>query len=213
MAIRFTQAIFEASTFSGSHYILGSWYKDDEIGKRTAVFTSAAQFGTFFSGVMQGAISQTLDGRLGHPGWSWLFIINFAMTIPVAIYGFLMFPDTPHTVKAFWLSEEERALCLSRLPPSEHYVITWDRFKASIWKVVTTWRYYLFSALFMVSATSFEKTGIYAEFGLWLKSENYPKHLVNYYPTISTAVSIVGTYVITVYCDATGHRVSTAFQT
>lgn len=135
-------------------------------------------------------------------------IINFAMTIPVAIYGFLMFPDTPHTVKAFWLTEEERQLCLTRLPPTEHYVITWARFKASIWKVVTTWRFYLFSALFMISATSFEKTGIYAEFGLWLKAENYPKHLINYYPTISTAVSIVGTYVITVYCDATGHRVS-----
>lgn len=37
MGIRFTMALFEASTFSGSHYILGSWYKDAELGKRTAV--------------------------------------------------------------------------------------------------------------------------------------------------------------------------------
>lgn len=49
--LRFTMAIFEASTFSGTHvsitstmpvrsdhqYILGSWYKDSELGARTAV--------------------------------------------------------------------------------------------------------------------------------------------------------------------------------
>lgn len=52
MGIRFTQALFEASTFSGTHvswiglnncvaadnqYILGSWYKTGEFGKRSAV--------------------------------------------------------------------------------------------------------------------------------------------------------------------------------
>lgn len=37
MAIRFVMAIFEASTFSGTHFILGSWYKDKELGKRSAV--------------------------------------------------------------------------------------------------------------------------------------------------------------------------------
>lgn len=89
MAIRFVQAIFEASTFSGSHvsrpildvvaatnskYILGSWYRDNELGKRTAVFTSAAQFGTFFSGIMQGSIKKSLNGRNGKTGWQWLFV-------------------------------------------------------------------------------------------------------------------------------------------
>lgn len=72
--MRFVQAIFEASTFSGSHYILGTWYRDNELGKRTAVFTSAAQFGTFFSGIMQGAIKSSLDGRHGKAGWQWLFV-------------------------------------------------------------------------------------------------------------------------------------------
>ncbi|BEJ12518.1 hypothetical protein CspHIS471_0209780 [Cutaneotrichosporon sp. HIS471] len=206
MAIRFVMAIFEASTFSGSHYILGSWYKDEELGKRTAVFTSAAQFGTMFSGIMQGAIRQTMEGRNGLAGWQWMMIINFAMTIPIGVYGFVMFPGTPQTVNSFWLTEEERELCLSRLPPHEHYVVTWPRFKKSILTIVSTWRYYLFSALFMVSATSFEKTGIYNEFMFWLEDAGYPKHLVNYYPCIYTAVAIVGTYIMTVYCDATGHR-------
>lgn len=86
------------------------------------------------------------------------------MTMPIALYGYLMFPDTPHTSKAWWLSHEEREVCLRRVPYQDHYVITWPRFKASIWLTVKTWRYYLFCALFMLSATSFEKTGVYSEF-------------------------------------------------
>jgi ACS family pantothenate transporter-like MFS transporter len=86
-----------------------------------------------------------------------MMIINAIMTFPIGIYGFVMFPGTPHTVKSFWLTEEEREMCLTRLPPHEHYVVTWPRFKQSIMTIISTWRYYLFSALFMVSATSFEK--------------------------------------------------------
>jgi ACS family pantothenate transporter-like MFS transporter len=115
--IRFVCGIFEASTFSGTHYILGSWYKDRELGKRSAVFATAAQVGSLFSGIMQGAIISTLEGRSGLRGWQWLFVIDFCITsectvthdlksprwpasVPIAIYGFAMFPDTPHTTKA-----------------------------------------------------------------------------------------------------------------
>jgi ACS family pantothenate transporter-like MFS transporter len=87
------------------------------------------------------------------------------MTMPIAVYGFLMFPDTPHTVKSWWLSEDERQRCRRRIPYQDHYVVTWQRFRDSIRTTVKTWRFYLFSALFMLSSLSFEKTGVYAEFG------------------------------------------------
>ncbi|TFY51671.1 hypothetical protein EVJ58_g10445 [Rhodofomes roseus] len=41
-AIRFFQGLSEASTFVGTHYILGSWYKPGELGKRSGIFTSSA---------------------------------------------------------------------------------------------------------------------------------------------------------------------------
>jgi ACS family pantothenate transporter-like MFS transporter len=50
MAIRFLQGIVESSTFSGVHYILGSWYTEAEIGKRSAIFSSSSQMGSLFSG-------------------------------------------------------------------------------------------------------------------------------------------------------------------
>lgn len=61
MVIRFFQAAIEASTFVGCHYILGSWYKADELGKRTAIFTSSGLAGTLFSGFLQGGIYTSLS--------------------------------------------------------------------------------------------------------------------------------------------------------
>lgn len=36
------------------------------------------------------------------------FIIDGVITLPIALYGFLVFPDTPATTKSFYLSEEVR---------------------------------------------------------------------------------------------------------
>lgn len=61
MVIRFFQAAIEASTFVGCHYILGSWYKAEELGKRSAIFTASGLAGTMFSGFLQGAIYKNLS--------------------------------------------------------------------------------------------------------------------------------------------------------
>ena len=36
------------------------------------------------------------------------FIIDGVITLPIALYGFLIFPDLPATTKAFYLTEEAR---------------------------------------------------------------------------------------------------------
>ena len=61
MIIRFFQAVLEASTFPGVQYILGAWYKPEELGKRTAIFTSAGLAGSMFSGFLQGGVYNTLS--------------------------------------------------------------------------------------------------------------------------------------------------------
>jgi ACS family pantothenate transporter-like MFS transporter len=37
--------------------------------------------------------------------------------LPIAVFGFLYFPDIPENTKASYLSQEERKLAVSRLPP------------------------------------------------------------------------------------------------
>lgn len=74
--IRFFLGLAEASTYSGAIYIMGSWYKPEEISKRTAIFTASGQVGTMFAGVMMAAIYKGLGGLAGLGGWQWVFIIG-----------------------------------------------------------------------------------------------------------------------------------------
>lgn len=75
MAVRFFLGIAEASTFSGTHYILGSWYTERELGKRSGLFTASGLAGTMFGGFIQTGIHSSLDGVRGLSGWRWLFIV------------------------------------------------------------------------------------------------------------------------------------------
>ncbi|KAL2163885.1 hypothetical protein VTH06DRAFT_3097 [Thermothelomyces fergusii] len=120
MAIRFFQGIAEASTFVGTHYILGSWYTERELGKRSGVFTASGLAGTMIGGFIQTGIYTSMDGRHGLRGWRWLFLIDGVITLPVALYGFFLFPDIPATTAAPYLTPAERELAVSRLRRHGH---------------------------------------------------------------------------------------------
>jgi MFS transporter, ACS family, pantothenate transporter len=38
VALRFFIGLAESPFFAGMHYVLGSWYKEDELGKRACIF-------------------------------------------------------------------------------------------------------------------------------------------------------------------------------
>lgn len=71
-AVRFFQGLIEASTYSGTIYIIGSWYKPREIAKRVAIFTASGNAGQMFAGIMMSAIWKSLDGHSGLAGWQWV---------------------------------------------------------------------------------------------------------------------------------------------
>jgi ACS family pantothenate transporter-like MFS transporter len=75
MAIRFFQGLAESSTFVGTHYILGSWYTETELGKRSGLFTASGLAGTLFGGFLQTGIHKSMNGLRGLSGWRWLFIV------------------------------------------------------------------------------------------------------------------------------------------
>ena len=73
-AIRFFQGVAEATTFVGTHYILGSWYTERELGKRSGIFTASGLAGTMIGGYIQTGIQSSLHMRHGLSGWRWLFM-------------------------------------------------------------------------------------------------------------------------------------------
>ena len=54
-----------------------------------------------------------MDGKGGLLAWRWLFILEGAITVIIALAAFFILPDFPKSTK--WLTEEERDLAMWRL--------------------------------------------------------------------------------------------------
>ncbi|KAK3306289.1 major facilitator superfamily domain-containing protein [Chaetomium strumarium] len=218
MAIRFFQGVAEASTFVGTHYILGSWYTERELGKRSGIFTASGLAGTMIGGFIQSGIYTSMDGRHGLRGWRWLFIIDGLITLPVAAYGLFLFPDTPATTTAPYLSPSERHLAVQRLKLHSHShhqpsiapeesedtastetspkasPLTWTFARA----VLTSWEWWGFIVLWIIAGEteSFSSNSLLA---LYMKTPpsqattRYTVPQLNNYPTGVPAVGIVST--------------------
>ena len=105
--------------------------------------------------------------------------------VPIAIYGYVFFPGTPFSTSIWWLTPEERAMALSRLPRTVHEKMTLKSFRQSLRRIVIAWQFWLFIMLFGIGAAAFEKP-LMSEFNLWLKdSGEFTLQQVNYYPSIS----------------------------
>ncbi|AOW06780.1 major facilitator superfamily domain-containing protein [Yarrowia lipolytica] len=198
-AIRFFQGFFEASTFVGTHFILGSWYSGKELAKRTAIFTSSGLIGTLFSGFLQSAVFKGLSGKGGLAGWRWLFIIDAIITFPVALYGFIFFPDTPATTQAFYFDEKERQMSVMRLPPRPDTKLDWTVVK----RVLGRWHFYMFGLLWGI-AGEVESPPANNLFGQYLKASGWSVIESNRYPMGVSGVGVVATVVAASYVDQTG---------
>jgi ACS family pantothenate transporter-like MFS transporter len=102
-------------------FIIGSWYRKDELAKRTCIFHVSSVLGAMFSGYLMAAIYH-LGGVGGYKGWQWsvnrliskkawtnisrLFIIDGAISLVIAISGFWMIPDIPEIADPWFLSKD-----------------------------------------------------------------------------------------------------------
>jgi hypothetical protein len=54
-----------------------------------------------------------MDGVLGHPAWSWLFYIEGAVTMLIALLGAVLLPDLPTNTR--WFTDEELQVAQLRM--------------------------------------------------------------------------------------------------
>ncbi|OAQ90426.1 MFS transporter [Purpureocillium lilacinum] len=113
VAARFFLGFVEAAYFPGCLYYLSCWYTRKELSVRTTYLYAGSLISGAFSGLIAAGITSNMDGAKGLRAWRWLFIIEGAITIVVAIAAFWILPDFPRTTK--WLDEKETALAAWRL--------------------------------------------------------------------------------------------------
>ncbi|KAJ5714034.1 allantoate permease [Penicillium malachiteum] len=200
-ALRFLVGIFESGFYPGIHYLLGSWYTPQEIGKRAMTFWLAGSIGQLFSGFLQAAAYTNLDGVEGRAGWRWLFIIDGIITIPLALAGFIFFPNLPQSgQKTWWTSEEEHILSVKRMQAiGRAGKEPWSIAKAK--RIFSSWHTYLLPALYIVWNNGYPQAGM----GYWLKSFNatpapvpgkhYSVSQIDNLPNVTIAIFVVMAFI------------------
>ncbi|KPM43817.1 hypothetical protein AK830_g2780 [Neonectria ditissima] len=113
LGFRFVLGCIEAGFFPGVLYLLSCWYTRAELGKRFAIFYTAAVLSGAFGGLLAGAITSNLHDAHGIAGWRWLFIIEGVATVGVAICAYFILLDYPETSKR--LNDSERRLAKIRI--------------------------------------------------------------------------------------------------
>lgn len=87
----------EGGLFPGVNYYITMWYGRHECAFRMALFFSAATIAGAFGGLLARAIGVPMNGDAGRSGWSWIFIIEGAITFVVACVAYWMINDNPKT--------------------------------------------------------------------------------------------------------------------
>lgn len=102
----------ESAFFPGAIYLLSAWYTKNELGKRIGGLYVGQQVGNAFGGLIAAGCLK-LDGRMGLSGWRWLFIIEGAATVGIALLSALILPEYPYNARL--LTPLERKVAVWRL--------------------------------------------------------------------------------------------------
>ncbi|KAI5478862.1 MFS general substrate transporter [Pseudohyphozyma bogoriensis] len=186
----------EAPSFAATHVILGSWYREEELFKRAGTWFMCNSLGSMFSGYLQAAAYNNLNGVMGRAGWQWLFIVDGVITLPIAIIGFAFFPGLPSSKKPWFLTAEEHARASARLPKNHKQAgpLNRDVFKRTFSSK---------TVYYAVAIYTFQLQAFYwqAYMSLWLKAvkvvdsvtgqsvAKYSISQINIYPTFVNLIS------------------------
>ncbi|KAF2109387.1 major facilitator superfamily domain-containing protein [Lophiotrema nucula] len=110
LVLRLLLGAFEAGFFAGVVFYLTLFYTRGELGFRIAIFFGSALLAAAFSGLISFGVFQIDDPHV--QGWKWLFIIEGAMTVIVAVAAYLWLPASASS--AWFLNEAERQVANTR---------------------------------------------------------------------------------------------------
>lgn len=111
--VRFFLGFIEAAFLPGALLILSKWYTRRELTVRNAILFCGNLISNAFSALIAAGVLSNMQGVLGHAAWRWLFWIEGAITMAVAIAAGFILPDLPQNSRGF--TEEELQLAQLRM--------------------------------------------------------------------------------------------------
>ncbi|PYI23927.1 pantothenate transporter [Aspergillus violaceofuscus CBS 115571] len=192
--LRFFIGLAESSFYPGMQYIIGCWYRKDELAKRSCIFHTSSGIGSMFSGYLMAGVYR-LGGRGGFKGWQWLFLVDGIISLPVALSGFFVLPDVPEISEPWYLSREEVKLAQRRMQ-LEGRQNRQPYTKAKLKKIFGSWHIYMLTLVYITFNNG--AAGAQPVFQQFLKASTHPKYTIdqiNAYPTLTSAVQVVTTLI------------------
>lgn len=192
-AIRFFIGAFEAPSYLAYQYLFGSFYKHDEMVRRSAFYYLGQYIGILSAGGIQSAVFSSLDGVNGLAGWRWNFIIDAIISVVVGIIGFYSLPGDPYNCYSIFLTDDEIRLARKRLKENQTGKSDFNKnvFDLKLWKsIFSDWKIYILSLwnIFCWNDSNVS-SGAYL---LWLKSlQKYSIPKVNKLSMITPGLGIV----------------------
>ncbi|KAI1339463.1 pantothenate transporter liz1 [Xylariaceae sp. FL0016] len=202
-AFRFMVGLFESGFSPVIIFLLGSWYNRSELAKRVAIWHITGFFGSATSGFLAAGIMNTLDGRMGLAGWRWLYIICGIMSTPVALSVWFLLPDYPSNTKAWYLTEEDKALGLARSANQGKANITGKMDMQLVKRMFGNWRWWTLCLMYIFYGNSCQANQY---FSVYLKSAGYSVTLRNVIPACANLVTMFFDFFWGMMSDLTKNR-------
>ncbi|OGM40324.1 allantoate permease [Aspergillus bombycis] len=109
VCIRFFLGFVEAAFLPGALMILSKWYTRRELTTRNAILFCGNLISNAFSALVGAGVLSNMQGVLGHAAWRWLFWIEGAATMFIAILAAVILPDLPTNTRGFTKDELDLA--------------------------------------------------------------------------------------------------------
>ncbi|KAK9784537.1 hypothetical protein SCARD494_12792 [Seiridium cardinale] len=130
-AVRFLLGLIEAPFLPAVFVLMSCWYTRAELPPRVAILYGGNMMATAFSGLIAAGITSRMEGVAGRPSWEWLFIIEGAMTVVIAILLLPLMTDYPLQSKHFCISHDLQLVAEWRIRKENAGIV--DEDPESIW--------------------------------------------------------------------------------
>ncbi|CAN8100334.1 unnamed protein product [Discula destructiva] len=199
ICIRFFVGLCESIFYPAAHFLIGSWYKPSELGKRACIFHASSALAGMFSGYLQSAVYTGLNGAMGKAGWQWLFIMDGIISLPICLAGFLLIPDLPENSRSLFFTAKDKSLAQKRMADvgrAPRQKLGWS----ILTRVFTRWHVWVLTIMYIVFINVGSSSSI-NPLSLWMKANGWSVAMVNIIPTAQSAVQLVFTVGLSVLSD------------
>ena len=109
---RFVLGMAEAGYFPGVAFFMTCWFPSRYRGRMMGVFFACGGVSSVIGAPLSANLLQ-LDGWLGVAGWQWIFLVEGAPAVLLALFGYSLLRNRP--AEARWLAPDERLWLQDRL--------------------------------------------------------------------------------------------------